>query len=71
MTTTKPSLTSNVGRAARSSQAAARGHSLDWMPVEPLADVPAMIATGEIRHGLVIAAFALAGMFGTCAAGKG
>ena len=30
--------------------------------VRPLADIPGMIATGEICHGLVIAAFALAGM---------
>jgi ADP-ribose pyrophosphatase len=30
--------------------------------LRPLADVPAMIAAGEICHGLVIAAFALAGM---------
>jgi hypothetical protein len=28
--------------------------------LRPLADIPAMIAAGEIRHGLVIAAFALA-----------
>ena len=33
--------------------------------LRPLADIPAMIAAGEIRHGLVIAAFALAGMFRT------
>jgi 8-oxo-dGTP pyrophosphatase MutT (NUDIX family) len=38
--------------------------------LRPLADVPAMIATGEINHGLVIAAFAMAGMFGTCGGEK-
>jgi ADP-ribose pyrophosphatase len=30
--------------------------------LRPLADIPGMIAAGEIRHGLVIAAFALVGM---------
>lgn len=39
--------------------------------LRPLADIPAMIASGEIRHGLVIAAFALAGMIGTCNPAKG
>jgi ADP-ribose pyrophosphatase len=38
--------------------------------LRPLAEIPAMIATGEIRHGLVIAAFALAEMIGTCGAGQ-
>jgi ADP-ribose pyrophosphatase len=32
--------------------------------LRPLADIPSMIAAGEIRHGLVIAAFALAGIVG-------
>ncbi len=38
--------------------------------LRPLADIPAMIAAGEIRHGLVIAAFALAGMFGAGGTGR-
>ncbi len=38
--------------------------------LRPLADIPAMIAAGEIRHGLVIAAFALAGMFGMGGTGR-
>jgi ADP-ribose pyrophosphatase len=32
--------------------------------LRPQADIPSMIAAGELRHGLVIAAFALAGMYG-------
>ena len=43
----------------------AGGQSLDPFEridvlLRPVADIPVMIATGEIRHGLVIAAFALA-----------
>jgi 8-oxo-dGTP pyrophosphatase MutT (NUDIX family) len=53
---------------------AAGGQSLDPLErievlLRPLADIPAMIATGEISHGLVIAAFALAGVLAT-GAGK-
>ena len=39
--------------------------------LRPLADIPSMIAAGEISHGLVIAAFALAGIVRTNGLSKG